>query len=304
MAIKLLQVLGWGKRMQACQTLSNYVHKHTIGYQPVWDFVMSVSASQICPKPEQQKQQGSARLRTLYRCAGLVLQDPGAVRVIRVEARKSHSNQCMCTATCIPNAITLREPTAQTTILYSTKWQGHSVPACGCQTNLNPTESNWRKQKDSQISNFCWHVSFGGGSQDEYRARSKPRSCKVMNDTPRQYRKRRSLTVTFFPLRNLFLRVLRPAGCHKVTISHRQDPNRTMSYHVISRSWFCWQWLEILISSQLLTLSELSKLTKTPEVLLLCGSGLAFSSLDPWWSSACACPVSSIRGCESRALKR
>lgn len=91
-------------------------------------------------------------------------------------------------------------------------------------------------KKDSQISNFCWHVSFGGGSQDEYRARSKPRSCKVMNDTPRQYRKRRSLTVTFFPLRNLFLRVLRPAGCHKVTISHRQDPNRTMSYPDISRS--------------------------------------------------------------------
>ena len=91
-------------------------------------------------------------------------------------------------------------------------------------------------KKDSQISIFCWHVSFGGGSQDEYRARSKPRSCKVMNDTPRQYRKRRSLTVTFFPLRNLFLRVIRPAGCHKVTISHRQDPNRTMSYHVISRS--------------------------------------------------------------------
>lgn len=149
MVIKLLQVLGWVKRMQACQTLSNYVHKHTSGYQPVWDFVMSVSASQICPKPEQQKQQGSARLRTLYRCAGLVLQDPGAVRVVRVEARKSHSNQCMRTATCIPHAITLWEPTAQTTILYSTKWQGHSVPACGCQQTSTP-----RRAIEERLTNF------------------------------------------------------------------------------------------------------------------------------------------------------
>jgi hypothetical protein len=93
-------------------------------------------------------------------------------------------------------------------------------------------------KKAERLTNFKFLLAcvLWGGSQDEYRARSKPRSCKVMNDTPRQYRKRRSLTVTFFPLRNLFLRVLRPAGCHKVTISHRQDPNRTMSYHVISRS--------------------------------------------------------------------
>ena len=81
-------------------------------------------------------------------------------------------------------------------------------------------------KKDSQISIFCWHVSFGGGSQDEYRARSKPRSCKAMNDTPRQYRKRRSLPVTFFPLRNLFLRVLRPAGCHY------QSPTGPKPYYV------------------------------------------------------------------------
>ena len=94
------------------------------------------------------------------------------------------------------------------------------------------------KAIEERLTNFKFLLAcvLWGGSQDEYRARSKPRACKVMNDTPRQYRKRRSLTVTFFPLRNLFLRVIRPAGCHKVTISHRQDPNRTMSYHVISRS--------------------------------------------------------------------
>ena len=179
--------------------------------------------------------QGSARLRTLYRCAGLVLQDPGAVRVVRVEARKSHSNQCMRTATCIPNAITLREPTAQTTILINFIQYQMTRTLCTRLWLPNKPQPHWKQlKKDSQISNFCWHVSFGGGSQDEYRARSKPRSCKVMNDTPRQYRKRRSLTVTFFPLRNLFLRVIRPAGCHKVTISHRQDPNRTyvISCHI------------------------------------------------------------------------
>ena len=137
--------------------MSKYVqkiHKHTVRYQPVWDFLMSHSASQICPTHSKARTAKTVRLRTLYRCAGLVLQDPCAVRVAsRVEARESHSNQCICSATCefmrIP-FYTIQEPTTQTTILCSTNWHGNSVLACGCQTSL-----------DSQISiGMCpWGVA-------------------------------------------------------------------------------------------------------------------------------------------------
>lgn len=165
--------------------MSNVAHKHAIRYQPVWNFLMSLSASQICPKLDQ-KQQGSAlcidaRVWCFRVLVSFRLRQENLTQISACTMQLAFHYARRTNRPNMPKPQFYPEPNDHALLHCSAgskdqgdPQQGHFVSLCTCV---------WPNIIEDRLPDFWWHVSFGGGSQDEYRARSRPRSCKVKKMT-------------------------------------------------------------------------------------------------------------------------